>query len=261
MAELTLDGIKKLLDNQTQQITTNVNSTLAKLKDALRKNQENTQKLQERCLFLERKVRKNNIVVFGLDIEDSKLIEETISTLNKHLGLNITANDINNIYKIGKSKQPPIVVEFISFLKKLEIFKNPEKLKALKGTNLAISNDLCEQDRENNKILLKHLKIARSENKPARIRGSKIEISNVLYTVKELEDCSDTEFYETDDQVSESESENETDSTQEKQGQVKQLDRVKTKNKQDQIDAKKRKREKKDSPEIRQTRNRKGRKY
>ena len=204
MAELTLDGIKKLLDCQTEQIDNGMNRSLAKINNKLCKNEEQIDNVQKQCLFLERKVRKNNIIIFGLDIKDENLVEKVISSLNNLLDLKVTTSEINNVYKIGKNNKPPIVVEFVSFLKKKEIFNIPEKLKSLKGTNVSISNDLCQEDRQNNKVLLKHLKIARSENKEAKIKGNKIEISNILYTAKELEEETDVEVSEVEEILCES---------------------------------------------------------
>ncbi|CAG9765873.1 unnamed protein product [Ceutorhynchus assimilis] len=104
---------------------------------------------------------------------------------------NIQESNINNIYKVGESDSAPIQIEFLSYLKKAELFKNPEKLRALKNTPYAISNDLCEEDRRELKVLREHLKKALNENKQAKIKGLKLEIDSKLYTAKQLEDLSD----------------------------------------------------------------------
>lgn len=162
--------------------------------------------MESKCLFYERKLRKNNIVVFGLDnVNKSDLAEYTLEKLNKALDLNFKINDVNNVYKIGRSEKPPVVVEFISYLKKIEIFKDIEKLRTLKGKGISVSNDLCKADRENQKILRKHLKIARSQNQQVRLKGNKLEIEGVLYTVEDLEGGAETDSSDTDSDTSVSE--------------------------------------------------------
>lgn len=200
MGDLTLNNITELLDRQTNDITNNIerisNRTDGKLF-----------KLQKRCVTLERKIRRNNIVLFGVNLTGLDLITGTIDELNELFGLNLTSSDINNIYTVGKSNNPPVIVEFVSFLKKKEIFKDVAKLKALKTKNIAISDDLCYEDREEQKVLRRHCRQAREKNLQAKIKGHKLEIEGKLYTVSDLEQPE----YET---VSSSESEEEEEEKQ-----------------------------------------------
>lgn len=89
-------------------------------------------------------------------------------------------------------------MEFISFFKKLELFKSKENLKKLRDSGISIANDLCEEDRRKQSILVKHLKKARANSIPARIRGFRLEINGVSHTANELEDA-DSE-YDTDNE-------------------------------------------------------------
>lgn len=192
---------------QTAELRKDIKSCEENLTSQLKKNISKVKKLENRCLYLERKVRKNNIVIFGTDFENDNLVQLTISKLNELLGLQLTTDDINNIYKIGQSPKPPVVVEFISYLKKTQVFKYPERLRALKGTNISITNDLCEKDRDDQKILRHHLKLARSKKQEAKIKGNRLEIDKKLYTAEEL--MSDCDQLDASD--SESEQENEVD--------------------------------------------------
>lgn len=202
MGEVTLDNIAQLLNKQTIEIT----KTIERSSDALERKVGH---LKKRCVTLERRLRKNNIVLFGLNIDKENIVAGTIEQLNNLFELNITVADINNIYKIGGSEKPPVVVEFISFLKKQEIFKNPEKLKSLRSKNVSVSNDLCYEDRLEQETLRRHCKLAREKELQAKIRGHRLEIEGKFYTASELEQLD----YET---VS-SESEEEQDDEEEEQ--------------------------------------------
>lgn len=158
-----------------------------------------------RCILLERKLRRNNIIVFGLNFSTDNLVEETLNILNTHLKTSFVVADINNIRKIGKGQRQTVILEFVSFLKKSQVFKN---IRNLKGTSIAIANDLCVEDRENNKVLVRYLKKAKAEGIRAQIRGDRLEIDGKTYTVTELKNLHEGEF------ISESEDgENEVEAT------------------------------------------------
>lgn len=181
---------------QTVDIKNEIRVNISELTKQLEVTNKRVELLEKKCLTFERQSRKNNIILFGLESQNTdNLVEYTINKLNQLFGVNILIGDINNIYKIGKKSNPPVVIQFTSFLKKAQLFKDPEKLRALKDTNISIANDLCKQDREDLKILRKHLKAARAEGCGARIRGNRLEIDNTLYTVSDLED-SETETEE-----------------------------------------------------------------
>lgn len=136
--------------------------------------------------------------MFGLTVDGSDLVAQTLAKLNSLLDLTLTTGDINNIYKIGRGTNSPIVIEFVSFLKKAEVFKDTEKLKSLKNTGVAVGNDLCREDREHQKILRKHLKRAKEAGQEAKIIGDKLKINSRVFTITELESGSESETDDND---------------------------------------------------------------
>lgn len=191
MSDLTVEKIEQLLltanKRQTEELRQDLKCVIEDVTHKLKKTEEKLLKLENRSIFLERKIRKNNIVIFGIEVREN-LLDNTLAKVNELLGTNLVKPDINNIYTLGKKPGSPVIIEFISFLKKAEIFQNREKLRGLKGTNISIANDLCEEDRRNEKILRKHLKEAIQKNIPAKLKGYKLEIDGKLYSVSDLED-------------------------------------------------------------------------
>lgn len=163
---------------------------LLKLED-LKHRVDNLEKenldLQNRIEELEKANRKNNLVIFGLNniIHSEKITTETIiSNLNELLGLNLLETDLNNIYTLGKSKQSPIKLELVSYLKKLEILRRCPKLK---GTNISIVHDLTYQQRQDNKTLRKHLALAKQEKEnKCFIKYNKLHLNGEVFTVEQL---------------------------------------------------------------------------
>lgn len=209
--QLKLYNVFLLANNkQTIEITSKIELTTAGLTNKIENTHKQVEILSKRCVYLERKNRKNNVVIFGIINQPDQLtdlLQSTIQSINYLLGTNITEDHINNIYTIGKSRNPPIVLEFISFLKKITLFSNKENFKKLKEHGISIANDLSLEDREGQQTLRRHLQIARSQNREAKILGYKLLIDNISYTPQELKEIEESE--KTISEVSEEEREEE----------------------------------------------------
>lgn len=141
--------------------------------------------LTKKIEHIERSTKKNNILVFGLkeDIQNSAV--NICNTLTKLLEVEVSVNDLNNVYSI-KSLRNTVKVEFISNLKKTEILRNARKLK---DSGISIAQDLTFMQREENKLLRKYLKKARENPvNTSYIKGNKLYVNNKCYTVDELEE-------------------------------------------------------------------------
>lgn len=165
-------------DNITLKIETILNEKIRKLE---RENSELKEKIEQ----LERNSKSNNIVIFGLPVEENQISAERVrNKLNSLLGININKQDINNIYKIGKTDKSPIKVEFISTLSKITVLQNKKKLK---GTKISIVPDLTKLQLERNKILSRHLKDIRSTSSDnCYIKGETLIRNNIPYTVEDI---------------------------------------------------------------------------
>nr|CAI5862248.1 unnamed protein product [Callosobruchus analis] len=176
--------IKELIRKEVEAVSVRLHEEFSKKYNAI-EEQYNTLKIKyER---LERELKKNNIIIFGLTApEGVKLIDFVLGRLNELLGLTLVANDINDIYSIGKqTNNKPIIVKLISFLKKQEILRNCKKLK---GTNISIGIELTIEERQEQKILRQHLKAARKQNLSAYIKNKRLVVSGQEYTAQQLAD-------------------------------------------------------------------------
>ncbi|KAG5863488.1 hypothetical protein JTB14_021812 [Gonioctena quinquepunctata] len=82
-------------------------------------------------------------------------------------------------------KKDTIILEFISYLQKLKIFRS---LKELRGTGISVSHDLGPEDQATNEVLVEHLKSARVNSYQAHIKNHKLYVNGTPYTPKEIED-------------------------------------------------------------------------
>lgn len=181
----------RLIENsqkQTTDITKKIDDSVIQFADKLQEANQRIEILEKRLVGLERQLRRNNIAIFGLQI-NSPILQNTIHSLNNLLGITLTINDINFIrVPEAEVEKLPIIIEFVSFYKKQLIFQNVQKLK---NTGISVVNDMCFEDRSEYKILKNHLKIARSQRLPAKIKGRTIEIDGNIYTPDDLRKLED----------------------------------------------------------------------
>lgn len=144
-------------------------------------NKNNTKKINS----LETEVKKNNLILFGIEEEiEEDLLNKVLNFFDVTLNTKICASEIDCVYRFGqKQKVRPILVKFVSRHKKSTVLK---KGVLLKNTKISISNDRTKEDREIQKILREHLKIARNENVKAKIVRNKLQINNKYLSVDQL---------------------------------------------------------------------------
>lgn len=232
---LSINALKATVERQQENLGESIKIEIQK---TIATYNTRVESLEKTAIEFQRFKRKNNIIIFGLK-NGKDILKETLSEINRLLEIDIQEVDINNIYLIGKHKDKQgIVVEFISYLKKLSVFKNVNKLK---GTRIVIQNDLCAFDRERRRTLVSYLKAAKSKHLPAKLQGNHLEINGKKYTVEELDQLWEARSEE-DSECGENESESEVDTQLSKLTQAKQVATP--------VKSKGRKRGKKKSPEA-----------
>lgn len=158
--------------------------------------EENTQlkkenlTLKNRLLETERKLKKYNLVFYGIPEKEPDAhrdFETILDLLNKKLGINCRFEDIRDIFRIGKveeGRHRPVLIECLTYPLKAAIL---EKKKALKGTGVFVAKDFIPEDYTEQKILRFHLNTARRNNKNAKIVGNRLIIEEEEYTANQLE--------------------------------------------------------------------------
>ncbi|CAG9819955.1 unnamed protein product [Phaedon cochleariae] len=194
----------ELFDKLSQVILTESSKTKSELKEEIQKEnkkildslllqetkieqlEKTSRSLELNHKLSDRKQRRNNLIIFGLEIpERENLIDFVLKKVDDLLGVNILPNDINNIFSFVTSQKSKIAakIEFISYLKKISVLQEVGKLK---GTQIFIANDLSYDDRQELKVLQEYLKLARSKNLNAKIRGLRLHIDDTSYTATEV---------------------------------------------------------------------------
>lgn len=181
-----LNLIKEVNIEQTLEIKSELNITLSQLNCSFIDIRKKVTDLEAKIAIIDRRNRRNNIVIFGLKIENkTELLQETVHKIGELLECTISHLDVNNIYITNKEiENPPIILEFVSYWKKQQLAKQFSKLR---GTGVSIANDSSYEDRQKLKILKKHLIQAREQNLPSKIKGLRLEIDGELFSVEDLQ--------------------------------------------------------------------------
>lgn len=182
---LFLEEIKKNRTELKHFIEASENRLLMKIEEfneKVKKLENENQNLQNKVEILEREIKKNSVLIYGLEVQENNTSQTVCDKLCQLLEIDISPADIKECYWLSIPKKP-LKLDLVSNHKKREIFNNCRKLK---GTNIGISNDLTYKQRQEYKILRHHLNIARQNKKKSHIKGNKLYIENEVYTMESL---------------------------------------------------------------------------
>lgn len=190
--EITLKQLLEEIKNSKKEVKNCISASESRLLleiQALKSRNEYLEResadLKERLEKAERILNKNNVLVFGLK-RDTKLTSEFLCCeLNKLLKTNIETTEISDCYALGREKNCPVKIEFVSYRTKKIIF---EHVKNLKGTAVSVANDLTVQQRqENNRLRSFLLKARANSSEKSYIKGNRLVVGQRIYDLEELD--------------------------------------------------------------------------
>lgn len=169
---------------------------IRELEDKVSELERENSTLQKRVQSLEESSKKNSIIIFGLaeETEDtSSLKEEILSLFNNTLSIEVSIQDIDNLYRTGKRRDiaRPVIVRFVRFSDKQKVLRSAHKLK---GTSLSIKNDLTLQQQQEQKILYKFFKLAKDKGHLAKIIRNKLIVNEEVFSAHDLLEADEISF-------------------------------------------------------------------
>lgn len=190
-----LNEIRKLREDLNHKIEQAESSILSNVSQHLLRENEN---LKNKIKYLEKANKKNNIIIFGLEVTNERLPLPQLASfvcekLKEFLHIQIGISDINNVYLIGKNQtKRPVIIEFISRIKKYEVLQARINLK---GSRIYINNDLTTDEIKEYKILRTHLSLAKQKKLKAYIKGNKLYVNDDIYTANDLKETEQPEIF------------------------------------------------------------------
>lgn len=137
---------KKIRIDEVNKNVEEVKNNLSRQDVEIKSLQKQNQELKGRLEGTEHYIRSKNIRVYGIiEQETEVLLEKMCDVLKSKLKTNITTDDVDQIYRVGKRSAEstrPIIVKFVNIKTKNLILKNR---KMLKGTKIVITEDLTRE--------------------------------------------------------------------------------------------------------------------
>ncbi|CAG9825675.1 unnamed protein product [Phaedon cochleariae] len=184
----------RALDNISKDITTKISEHKEEVSKKFKEADEKIESLQNENKILkkqiesnERELKKNNVIIFGLqEEEEENLYEKVVDFIQNKIQIaDFNKSDLSCVYRFGRQDTypRPVLVKILALYRKSEILKNGY---LLKNSNYSVSNDLSPIERQNQKILRKHLKKAKEQNLEAYIRGNNLIVDTKSYNSSDL---------------------------------------------------------------------------
>lgn len=175
---------KEELKNQIIASETRLHLKIQELTGRIIEVEEENSYLKNKIERLERETKKNNIVIFGLNKEAKEIDIDTVcKEISQLVEVKTEISDIANFHCLGRNKNCPVKVEFLSTIKKNSILS---KTKKLRNTGIAIVQDLTIKQRQERRFLREHAEKQRKTGKEAHIRGNKLFVNNEEFSIEDL---------------------------------------------------------------------------
>ena len=144
---------QEFLQNLAAAVSKEMDTRIAVLVDRYEKKLEEKQskidalqrELRESTDELEQYQRRNSIRIFGKEEEAGEDTDCIAIAVSQKLGVNVDLHDIDRSHRVGRKvagKRRPIIVKFVSYRKRNEVFTAKRKLA---GTGVTIREDLTRQ--------------------------------------------------------------------------------------------------------------------
>ena len=182
-----IENIKKEMENVVT-LVRDVQAENNKLHSDIKQLKLQNAQLKERAIGQENYSRKENLIFKGVIERDGENCKEIINDLiTKRLGL--SRCDFARVHRLGKRnerKSRPIIVRFDRCSDRERVWEGRRKLK---GTQIFVDEDFCQETVPSRQRLLPILTKARSLQKyrgNVRLVADKLFVNNVKYTAETM---------------------------------------------------------------------------
>lgn len=171
-----MKDVKENIKESKESINKNIDEKFDRIEAKTKQLEEKIENQQKSIDFLDKQMRRRNIVFFGVP-ESEKNYEELLSSIltiiNEKMNIVCPKWEIEIVYRLGKNKDKirPVVVTTTTMSRKLQLLKNK---KALENADIYIKEDFTPAVLQKRKELQDELQRKRSLGEKVMIRYDKI---------------------------------------------------------------------------------------
>ncbi|CAH1994307.1 unnamed protein product [Acanthoscelides obtectus] len=186
---ITFEDRYKLIKEGNQQLKGQINSLNETVNEAkkdinninnkYRDIEKENSLLKSKNINLENKLKKYNLVIYGVKESDKRPMEDTLSTIEEKLEFQIFPSAVRDCFRIGKklsdsdNRARPLVVEFVNYNVKQKVLEKARKLP--------------KEEYAKRKLLHQHLKKARQASNSAFIKNNILYVNGKAFTWEKLQ--------------------------------------------------------------------------
>nr|CAH7723242.1 unnamed protein product [Callosobruchus chinensis] len=144
-------------------------------------NDKSTQIESENVQTLESRLKKYNLVIYGLSDQKENTEGAVMSLIRNKLKIEFKPEDLRDCCRIGKQSvkhSRPTIIKLVSYTTKQKILE--------KSTGIFISRDYTSEEYAKRKLLHKHLVSAREKGNSSYIKENSLYVNGDKYTDKDL---------------------------------------------------------------------------
>ncbi|CAG9814140.1 unnamed protein product [Phaedon cochleariae] len=204
---LTLEDLCTIIKKGNEDLKQEISNVRKDLCSEIRKLEQKNDKLEvenkrlkEKLTELERKAKKYNLILYGLDGDEAGAATtgKILDLVNNTLGIPCARSDLRDSYRIGKTVDGnirPIVVEVVNLQFKSEILNRAKVCSSeLREKRVNIALDYTKEDYEERKCLLKHMKAAKEKQYSARIKNNILIVNGEEFSYDYLKNKEDQQM-------------------------------------------------------------------
>ena len=147
-------------------------------------------KMQKQNKVIDSIARANNLVFFGVTLENENVtaLENKVVDICKNMiKVPLELSDLNKVIRIGKKGaiNNPILVSFLSNIKRFQILKNSSNLKA---SGITVSADLSKEEREQRKFLSQCSRQLKEKSHACIMKRNGLVVNGKFWSIEQLKD-------------------------------------------------------------------------
>lgn len=179
--KVQITQMEKKMQDEFKTIKECMSEEMRTIKEENRNLKSKQVELEKRIENMERREKRNNIIITGLQMEGQSSIKEATETLFSEL--TDRKMEISDAYQIGKLKT---VVKMATLNDKISVMKNKGKLRIKKSVKpIFLDDDMTQEDRKIQYRARQFAKENKKEGNRIKIGFQKVQINENWYTWNE----------------------------------------------------------------------------
>ena len=145
LANLIKETVANVIIAELQSTIESNTAVIKELQCSVKEKDKRIEDLEGKLDDLEQYQRRQCLRIFGVKEEESEDSDKIVAEVSHKIGVEVQACDIDRSHRVGRrdgDRPRPIIVKFVSYRKRSEVYRNKRQLK---GSGITVREDLTRQ--------------------------------------------------------------------------------------------------------------------